>query len=122
MENSVLTINYVGKHGFGSASVVFINGQIFGTDVGGMEYGGAYRLDGDKIIGEVQLYVPAGAVLVTSAPVSATPYTVPVAFSMPSGVKEGQTVLIQVQLPTGPVNANVKKVKDLSDTVQAIAA
>ena len=122
MENSVLTINYMGKQGFGSASIIFLNGQIFGTDVIGSEYTGTYKEDNGKITGEVQLNVPAGATLVTGAPVSADPYTILIPFSMPAGIKEKQVTQIQVTLPSGPVNANIKKVKDLTACIQAIAA
>jgi len=122
MESSVLNINYIGRQGFGSACVVFLNGEIFGTDVAGAEYTGSYKEENGKIVGEVHLNVPAGVALVTGAPVSSTPYIVPIPFSMPSAMHEGQVAMITVQLPTGPVNANVKKVKDLTTTAKTKVA
>ena len=114
MTNAIYTINYTGKQGIGSASLVLLNGQIFGVDVAGSEYTGTYKVVDGKIIGEMNLQVPAGVTLVTGAPVSAQPYIIPFPFSMPAGINEQQTVLIQVQLPFGAVNANVKKVKNIA--------
>jgi hypothetical protein len=114
MTNGVYTVNYTGKQGIGSASLVLLNEQIFGVDVAGSEYTGTYKIVDNKIVGEININVPPGATLVTGAPVSAQPYIIPFPFSMPAGINEQQTVLIQVQLPYGAVNANVKKVKNIT--------
>ena len=114
MANGIYLIHYTGLHGMGSASLVFLNGQIFGTDGAGSEYTGSYQSENGNITGSINLHVPAGVPLVTGAPVSPQPYTVPIPFSLPDNIAEQQTVLIGVRLPTGPVNANVKKVKAIA--------
>ena len=83
-------------------------------DVAGSNYTGTYREEDGKITGEINLSVPAGVPLVTGAPPSAQPYMVSIPFSIPSGMAEQQTIQTQVRLPTGPVNANVKKVKNIA--------
>lgn len=114
MTNGVYSIKYTGVQGFGSACLVLMNGEVFGVDIVGAEYTGIYKVEGDKIVGEVNIHVPAGATLVTGAPVSPQPYTIPVPVSIPAALKEQETVQIRIQLPTGPVNANVKKVKNIA--------
>ena len=114
MTDGIYTINYTGKQGFGAAVLALINGKVFGADVAGGEYMGTYKVENGKVIGDISLRVPAGVPLVTGAPISAQPYTVSIPVSLPANINEQQTVQIQVQLPTGPVNANVKKVKDIA--------
>ncbi len=114
MANGVYNINYAGKQGFGSACVVFLNGEIFGTDVVAAEYGGTYAIANGQVTGHVLLTVPAGASLVTGAPISPTPYTIQIPFTMPAQIDEKQVVQISVQLPSGTVNANIKKMKSLA--------
>lgn len=113
MANGVYNINYAGIQGFGSACVVFLNSEIFGTDVAASEYGGTYIIENGQVIGQVLLTVPAGVALVTGAPISSTPYTIQIPFFMPAQIDEKQVVQISVQLPSGTVNANIKKMKAL---------
>ncbi len=114
MADGIYSIKYTGQAGFGSAVAIFHGGEIFGIDAAGGEYTGTYQTTNGNIAGQLNLQVPAGVVLVTGAPPSATPYTVPINFSFPATIGVQQTVQTQVRLPTGAVNANIKKVKNLA--------
>jgi hypothetical protein len=113
MTNALYLVKYTGNQGIGSVVLALLNGQVFGVDVAGGEYSGNYKEENGKIVGEITLLVPAGVALVTGAPISPEPYTVPIPVTLPIEINEQQTVQIQVQLPTGLVNANVKKVKNI---------
>jgi hypothetical protein len=113
MANGLYTISYTGAAGFGIASCMFLNGEVHGTDAAGGKYHGTYKVAEGKVFGTINLDVPANVPLVTGA-VSPIALTIPFDFSMPAGMKDDQTVMITVKLPTGAVNANVTKVKTLA--------
>jgi hypothetical protein len=112
MANGIYLVSYTGIAGFGAASCVFLNGEIFGADVTGGEYHGSYKVADGRVAGVINLHVPANVQLVTGA-LSDMPYTIPIDFTIPAGMRDQQTVQITVKLPTGAVNANIKKVKTL---------
>lgn len=113
MVDGIYLVNYTGRQGIGAATMTLSSGQIVGVDVAGGEYEGTYKLQNENIVGNIVMHVPAGVYLVTGAPISPVPYTVPISFAFPAAIKVNQVIQTQIQLPTGPVNANVKKVKSL---------
>lgn len=114
MVDGIYLVNYTGRQGIGAATITLSKEQVFGADVAGGEYEGTYKIQNEKIVGNIVMHVPAGVPLVTGAPVSPVPYTVPISFTFPAAMQEKQVIQTQIQLPTGPVNANIKKIKTLA--------
>lgn len=105
-------VYYTGKTGSGFAIVVFKNGIITGADVSGGLYDGHYKIDSEKqaLTGTITMTVAPGASLVTGAPIGQVPYTQEFPISLSLGAEQHQP--IQVRIPTGLVNLNLKKLRD----------
>jgi hypothetical protein len=88
-------------------------GKFVGADMGGIKYDGTFKAkpDGSAYRFSVVYVVPAGASLITGAPPSATPVTVPVEFELPRDFTDGRVITIET--PRGPVNAKFGKLRDL---------
>ncbi len=99
----------------GNSVLVFVlmKGKFVGADIGGMKYDGTYKVkpDGSGIKCSVVYVIQAGRALITGAPASQTPITVPLAFELPREFADGRVITIET--PRGAVNAKFEKVRDL---------
>lgn len=99
----------------GNSVILFVlrKGKIVGADIGGMKYDGTYKAnpDGEGYKFSVAYVVPAGATLITGAPPSPTPQTIPLTFDLPNQFANGRVITIET--PRGLVNAKFEKIRDL---------
>jgi hypothetical protein len=112
MVNGFHALYYTGRTGSGFGVVVFKDGIVTGADASGGLYDGEYTTNQDKQIleGKIKLTVPPGVSLVTGAPVTQQPYTQQFPISLPLDLNQPHP--LQIQTPTGPVNLNLKKIRD----------
>jgi hypothetical protein len=103
---------FTGAKGNSLGLFVFENGRIIGVDVGGIEYDGTYAVDANRglVTGKIVFIVKPGHALITGAQANADPLRYEFALSIPAGFADGRVV--QIDTPTGPVNARFEKVRD----------
>ncbi len=105
-------IYYTGRFGSGFGVLVLKEGIITGADAAGGFYDGEYSTDeGTKNLkGTIKMTVPPGVPLVTGIPAGQQSYTLEFPISAPLDSIEQK--LLRVETPTGPVNVNLKKIRD----------
>jgi hypothetical protein len=114
MVDGFYALYYTGKVSSGFALLAIMHGFISGVDAGGGVYEGDYTTDQENHLfkATLRLIIPAGMPLVTGAPASPTAYTVPIALSLPLDFSHSQQPIL-VRTPIGPVNLNIKKLREI---------
>ena len=113
MLNGFYALYFTGTVANGFAVVVLKDGVVAGADVAGGIFDGEYTVNQKKGVfeGTIRMTVPPGISLVTGAPPSQVTYTQEITLSLPLDLNQGQPM--QIQTSTGPVNLNMKKLRDL---------
>lgn len=113
MLNGFYSLYYTGTVASGFAVIVLEDGVVTGADVTGGLFDGEYTINQEKSVfeGTIRMTVPAGISLVTGAPPSQTAYTQDIPLSLPLDLNQGRPMLVHTS--TGPVNLNMKKLRDL---------
>jgi hypothetical protein len=113
MLNGFYALYYTGRTGSGFAVLVLKDGIITGADAGGGTYDGEYTIYQDRgnLEGTIKITTPPGVSLVTGAPPSQQSFIQHFPISLPLDLSQGQPLLVQTS--TGPVNLNLKKIRDL---------
>ncbi|EMA2527646.1 hypothetical protein KW541_19195 [Vibrio fluvialis] len=88
-----------GLNGF--ALFTMADGQLRGTDVGGLNYRGTYTLDGNTIKANVIMSIPAGTALVTGVCPQPMNFDFPVEFDVQRPTRQ------VLPLPIGNINVAV---------------
>lgn len=106
-------IYYTGKSGSGLGVLVLTNGILTGADASGGLYDGEYIINQVKGVleGTIRMTIPPGVSLVTGAPATQQSQTLEFPISFPLDFNQQEP--IQVKIPTGPVNVNLKRLRDL---------
>ena len=112
MTDGFYAIYYTGKSSSGFGVMVFNKGIIAGADAAGIFYDGVYSTNQDKEIleGMIKMTIPPGVSLVTGAPVSQHSYVLEFPISLPLDLSQQEP--FRIEIPTGPVNINIKKIRD----------
>src|SRR6516225_9093463 len=113
--NGFYVVYYTGKTGSGFAIIVFRDGIITGADASGGLYDGKYTVSEDKrgLEGTIVMTVPPVVSLVIGAPISQVSYTQQFPISLSLDTDQNQS--LRLQTPSGPINLNLKKLRDFAD-------
>jgi len=98
----------------GNSILLFIirDGTIIGVDVGGMAYDGTVsKRSNGRYIMHLTYTIPPGMPMITGSGPVALPTPVALDVELPPDFASG--VVVGVQTPFGPVNAKIKKLRDL---------
>ncbi len=103
---------FTGLTGTSIGLFVFEGGVITGVDVGGVHYDGAYSLDESTSIisGKIIYVIPPGVSLVTGIASADKPIRVEFPLQLPAAFADGRVV--QLDTPSGVVNAKFEKLRD----------
>lgn len=114
MIDGFYAIYFTGHAGSGFGVIALQNGIVTGADAVGGIIDGEFALNeaSKSYEGTVQLCVPAGAILVTGGAPHNESYSISFPISIPKDDVEGEHPVL-VQLPTGPVNIILKKLRDI---------
>jgi hypothetical protein len=113
MVDGIYTMTYLGASGdWGMGMLVLRQGIVVGADAVGGLYDGRYIETPDSLNVEMAMTVPAGVTLVQGTPARPTAYQVPFNVTIPKASLEKSTPIL-VQLPPGPVNLIVKRIRAL---------
>lgn len=109
--NGFYAIYFTGTQGTGFGLLILKDGIIVGADVAGGVFDGNYKTVGDQIEGELTAKLPAGVVSITGQPAGPNGLVLEFPLRLPVNLGAGRT--ISLQSPNGPINVNVKKLRDL---------
>lgn len=113
--DGIYEIRFRGAVSWGVGILVFQNGKITGSDVGGAIYDGTFTSDDKKIHASIVLTVPPGGILVQGT--VPLPFEQKIPFNVSinkSSIESGETVLLN--LPPGPVNVIFKRLRSFNGT------
>jgi hypothetical protein len=114
MADGIYTMTYRGAADWGMGMLVLRRGQITGADTAGGLYNGRYIDQSEAIVLEMIMTVPAGVALAQGTPPRDRAYDVQFNARIPKrAIDNAQPVL--VELPPGPVNVIVKRLRRLDD-------
>lgn len=101
-----------GQVGNSMALFLFENGEIIGVDVGGMHYNGSYEIHEESatLRGTLNYVIKPGRQLVTGAAAGEKEISVDFPLELPTGFADGR--VIEIQSPSGVVNARFEKLRD----------
>ena len=107
MKNGYYQVEFCGRFGSGAASFVLRDGEIVGTDVGGVQYGGKVSFDPStgKSLLKVILRAPAGVFLVTDGRVRSKDELMPLELEL---TEEDLGKPLSMKTPTGPVTVTIR--------------
>jgi hypothetical protein len=109
--NGFYAIYFTGLTGSGFGMLAFKDGTITGVDMTGGQFDGEYRVVGQEVVGQLTVTLPPGAVSVTGHPAGPAGLRFDIPMRLPSDLGGGHT--LSVPTPLGPINVNVKKLRDL---------
>jgi hypothetical protein len=113
MVDGIYTMTYRGASGdWGMGMLVLRQGVVVGADALGGLYDGRYVETSDGLSVEMEMTVPPGVTLVQGTPPKATAYKVPFSTKISKEALE-KSLPVLVQLPPGPVNLIVKRIRTL---------
>jgi hypothetical protein len=114
MLDGIYTMTFRGSADWGIGMLVLRGGKVTGADAGGALYDGRYVERPDGLLVEMTMTVPAGLSLVQGTPPQAKPYEVPFNALIPKRALENSEPVL-VELPPGPVNVIVRRLRSLDD-------
>lgn len=114
MVDGIYTMTFRGAADWGMGMLVLRRGTITGADIGGCLYEGLYTEEPENIVMQLHMTVPAGATLVQGTKPQPKPYVLSFNLHAPKRSLETSTPIL-VQLPPGPVNVIVRRLKTLAD-------
>jgi hypothetical protein len=108
----IYSLAYTGIVGSGILLLIFKENVISGADFAGATYDGQYKVEDDKSIScDVTMTVPPNTPLVTGQAGNHREYKIAFSITLPSDFLVPN--IIPLELPTGPVNAFFRKLKDV---------
>lgn len=109
--NGFYAIYFTGTSGSGFGILALKDGIIVGVDVTGGLFDGEYKVIGDAIEGRLKVNLPPGTVSITGHAAGPNGLTLEYPLQLPVNLGAGHTVSLQT--PYGPINVNIKKLRDL---------
>ncbi len=111
--DGIYSLSFRGAASFGVGVIALRDGVAAGADVAGVIYDGTYNETAQDITLDMELTVPPGVSLVQGTAPRSTLYHVPFHATIPkSAIKTNETIL--VQLPPGPVNVIIRRIRSLT--------
>lgn len=110
--NGFYAIYFTGTSGSGFGLLALKDGSIVGVDVTGGMFDGEYKVIGDEMEGRLRVNLPPGTTSVTGHVAGPNGLTLEYPLRLPINLGAGHT--ISLRTPHGPINVNVKKLRDLA--------
>ena len=111
--DGIYTAYFTGTHGQSLAMIIFREGVILGSDIGGGQYDGSYVLDENRKIVNIDLEFKglAGELTITGVAATDTPITSIVRFQLPVPIRSEQ--IHRIETPIGVINARFELMRNL---------
>lgn len=107
MISGIYTAYLTGQAGQGMAMFVFKDGKIAGADIGGLTFSGFYKVENDRMVGNLIYEMPANSISITGASFEKASGAIEVPIDLPTSIDPKETY--RINTPIGPLNAKFVK-------------